>query len=317
MRSADLARPHSSSGWFISLVALTGLALGWLVYTVPPAWAFIAVGGGVFLVLFFQRPDLGLLVALFVRSFSDLTARHGGGGAVGSIASSPLNIGLILVLVLVGGIYILSRGLPFLSLPGGTPLTLLLLIGLVGLARAVVVVHSEGLSYGMAAWIRILSVLVAYALAAHVFRSRKQVQRVIDVLAASFIIPAAVGFYQLARGQGTYSPVPGLKQIYGTFAHQNAFGIFLVVILAVFLGQTQVESRTRRGLAWIVVALSGMLLVATFARVAWVGALVVLLVVGALRKPAFLILVPIVAIGLAIVVPSISARLADPLGGSF
>src|SRR5579864_5641604 len=126
MRSADLARPHPSSGWFISLVALTGLALGWLAYTVPPAWAFAAVGGVLFLVLFFQRPDLGLLAALFVRSFTDLTAHHSAGAAAGSIGSSPLNIGLILVLIFVGGIFILSRGLPFLSLPGGTPLTLLL-----------------------------------------------------------------------------------------------------------------------------------------------------------------------------------------------
>jgi O-antigen ligase len=62
-----------------------------------------------------------------------------------------------------------------------------------------------------------------------------------------------------------------------------------------------------------------MLIVATYNRGTWVGAVVVLLVIGALRKRVLLILVPLVAIIAVAIVPSISLRLAGSLseGGSF
>jgi O-antigen ligase len=127
-------------------------------------------------------------------------------------------------------------------------------------------------------------------------------------MAASFVIPAAFGFYELIRGQ---------LPIQGTFVEQNGFGNFLVVIFGVFLCQAVLQSGIRRRLAWIIVAASGMLLIGTFMRAGWVGAGVATLVVGALRKRVFLVLVPIVAIIVIGMVPSVAHRLENPFEGSF
>jgi hypothetical protein len=316
MRSGDLVRVSPSTGRVIPLVVLSGVAVALLANSVPVHWALAAVGLVVFVVAFLHRPDLGLLAVLVVRSFSDLTLGHVAASAPGQILSSPLNVALILILIFAGGFFLLSRGLPIFRLPGGTPFALLMLIGFVGLVHTMGVLHTQSLLSSMQGWLRDMSALAVYALAAHVFQSPRAVQTVIDVLAAAFVMPAAMGFYQLVTRHGVISQGVGIDRITGTFAqNQNLFGIFLVLIFGVFLCQALAHSGTRKFIALSIVATSGVLMVATYARVAWVGTVVVLLVLGILRKRAFLVLVPVIGIIAIGLVPSISHRLADPFGG--
>lgn len=315
MRAIDTERSGSFAWLQIFLVILAGLSLAWLVLSVSGILLAAAVLGGMFFIGFLRRPDLGLLAVLLVRASTDATLQFVSGPAGGE--SGPVgvlltpNLGLLVVLVIGGGIIVLLRQLPFISLPGGVLFTLLVVMGLIGASR------SEDFLLSVDQWTPVAGALIAYALAASLFPSPQQVRRVIDVLAASFIVPAVVGLYQLATGQGAMLADIDFPRVRGTFVHANPFGLYLVLILSVFMNQVLVQQGRRKFMAICIVAVASVLLVASFARFAWVGAAVVLLTLGILRSRALLVLAPL-ALALAVAfVPAIAERFSDPLGGSF
>lgn len=295
--------------------ALVALFLGLSLTFFVAQWSIVWISGAVLafalLVIFLQRPDLGVLVTLATRSSTDLSFWILGGALVTDKLGALPNIGLILILIVAGGLFILSRGIPVLRLPGGILLTLLLFTGLVGMLR------SDSPLASFNEWLPVVSGLIIYALAAHLFPRRRQIHAVISALAVSFVPPAIIGFYQLATGQGMSALGVIGKRIYGTFIHPNALGVYLVLILSVFVCQALAHSGKRKFVSLLIVAASGVLLAGTLTRIAWIGAVVVLLVVGALRSRALLVIASFLVVIVAGTVPFISARLADPLGGSF
>jgi hypothetical protein len=269
--------------------------------------AALALG---FLLLFLASPMWGLLLVLLARASTDatfrfLTAADPQGGVIGGLP----NIGLVLILTFAGGIYILSRGVPLISLAGGRLLALLLVIGLLGVMR------SDSRLFSMNEWVPVLASFVIYALAAHLFGSPGKIQRVVDVIAASFVLPAAFGLYQLATGKGVVRPDFAVPGISGTFLHPNTFGFYLVLIIALFFGQALFQTGNRKAAAVVGLSVAFVLLVGTYARVAWAGALVVILVVGILRARVLLLLLPLGTLVMFGLVPAIRDRLADALAG--
>ncbi|GEM_PF-959323 len=316
MRAMDGTATVSLTGWPIFAVILAGLLLALLVNAAPLALAAGAVLALLFLLLFFGRPDLGMLVALVARASTDLALVYAGqaaavGGARGTARAlvSP-NAGLVLILIFAGGLFALSRRVPLLALPGGQPFALLLALGLLG------VVRSQDVLLALNEWLPIVAAFVAYGLAAHVFRRPAAIQRAIDALAVSFVLPALLGFYQLATGHASVRVNEAFLRINGTFVHPNAFGLYLALVLAVFACQIPTQKGVRKLLALAITAASSVLLIATFARFAWIGAVIVLLTVGVLRYRTLLALLPLL-VAVALAVPSVSARLQNPLGGSF
>lgn len=269
--------------------------------------AVLAMG---FLLLFLANPTAGLLLVLLARASTDstfrfLTAVDPRGGIIGGLP----NIGLVLILTFAGGIYILSRSVPLISLPGGRLLTLLLVTGLLGVMR------SDSFLFSMNEWVPVLASFVIYSLVAYLFANPKQIQRVVDVIGASFVLPAVFGLYQLVTGRGVLRPDFPVPGIFGTFLHPNTFGFYLVLIIALFLGQALFQTGRRRAVAVAGLCVALVLLVGTFARVAWAGALVVIFVVGILRARALLLLLPLGALVTFVLVPSVGERLADALAG--
>lgn len=312
MESVSPRSAATSTGLQIVALVLLGLGLAALVARAPVAVMLGGVLVFVFVMAFLQRPDLGLLVTLLVRTTTDI-----GYVLLGDApASEPLRLAavpnavLISVLVVAGGLFILRRQVPLIRLPGGVLVAVLLIVGLVG------VVRSGRVLSGLAEWVPIVGTFVAYGLAASQFQTKRRIGNVIAIFAASLVVPALVGLWQWSGG--TYFTVPelGVPRVSATFAHPNAFGIYLVVMLSVFLSQAFGQRGWHRVLAWGVVGMCAVLIGMTFARVAWVGALVVVATVGVLRSPAVLLAMPAVAVVVGRV-PEISARLADPLGGSF
>ena len=283
-------------------VILSGLALSWLTITVPIPFLFAAFAAVVFCIVFLQRPDLGLLATLAVRPTTDVTIwLMGLTTQVGLVSFLTPNAGLILILVSCGAFYIVGRGVPFLSLPGGVLLVLFQLAGLVAILRAESVISS------LNEWLAGVSTVIIYALAAYLFRTPRQIQRVIDVLAVSFVTPAIFGLQQFAHNY------PGYR-VNGTFVTAPGFGMYLVFILVVFVGQFFVHSGMRKFLAMGIVATSGVLLIATYTRGAWAGALAAVFVIAILRKRVLLVLVLIAVVFGARLIPSIDARLAEASG---
>jgi O-antigen ligase len=64
-------------------------------------------------------------------------------------------------------------------------------------------------------------------------------------------------------------------------------------------------------LAWLALPVVVVALVGSYTRTAWIGVIFGLLVIGAVRYRPLLFLVPVVAIGLAVAVPSTSQRFSD------
>ncbi|MDR7554848.1 MAG: hypothetical protein QN157_04510 [Armatimonadota bacterium] len=294
------------------LLVLLGLGLAALIMRAPLT---VTLGGALavlFLAGFLQRPDLGLLFTLVVRTATDIgyvLLPDNPAAEPVRLAALP-NAALVSVLVLAGGGFLLRRHLPLVRLPGGILLTFLAVTGFVGVLR------SGRMLSGLAEWLPIVAAFVAYGLAASQFQTRREITRVVGIFAASLVAPAAVAFLQWTGGAYFAVPELGLFRVSGTFAHPNAFAIYLVLILSVFLARAVSLTGWSRWMAWGVVMICSTLLGMTFTRIAWVGALIVVGVIGLLRRPLLLAALPVAAV-VAVRVPEIAARLADPFGGSF
>lgn len=298
----------------ILVVILAGLGLAFSTVAMSPVFVLGAVLGLVLIGGFLVRPELALLAVLIGRAASDLSVlvlgslRAGSGLSLGSL----LNIGLVLILILGGGLHILAHGAPLLRLPGGVLLALLLLVGITGIPRA------DSLVFSFSQWLPVVGGFVTYSLASHLFSTPRRIERLVDALAVSFILPAAFGLHQLLSGTHLLAPPRMDDRLLGTFVHPNAFALYLVLIISVFLSQAVEPARRRRGLSLSLVGLSLVLVVGTLARIAWIGTVVVVLVIGVLRRsPILLLLLPLVVGGTWLAVPDVQERLQDPLGGSF
>jgi hypothetical protein len=315
MRLSQMPSVAVSLGWQLMLVLVTGVVLTLIVARSPLALALGAAAAVVLCLVFLNRPDLGLLMVLLVRASTDIALRMNPGAArigegVSTLLMNP-NVGLITVLIVGGGLAVLSRGIPLVGLPGGRLFALLLVTGFVGLVR------SDRFITAMNEWLPVISSFIVYALAAGYFRTSARVDVVLTVLAASFFLPALFGFYQAVTGGGMLYRDIGLRRVAATFFEPNAFGIYLVMLLAVFVVQAFTQSGARRFVALGIVAFVVVLLIQTFSRVSWVGALVVLLTLGFLRLKSLLVLLPMLAAAVYTVSPEVAVRLQDPLGGTF
>ena len=314
MRATATATSIGTHAGQFLVVIVTGLSLAILIAHQSIPVVLAALLGAIYGIVFLSRPDIGLVIVLLVRASTDLTFQYMRPIFVERnwIAGLP-NVGLVGVLILAGGLFILRRNLPLITLPGGRLLALILLAGAVGAFR------SDSRLLALNEWLPVLSSLVVYSLATALFRSPQRMRRVIDVFAASFILPALFGFYQLASGTSFILVQEGVSRVFGTFVHPNGFGLYLVIMLSVFLPEALSQTGRRKLVALMIVLASVTLLVATFARASWAGAIIVFLTVGALRSRALLVVVAVVGVLALGLVPSLTARLANPLGegGSF
>ncbi len=312
-RSLSYPRALPSTAPVVIPILLTlagGLALAFMLPRASPVLLVGGVVGLAFLTLFLQRPDLGLLLVLIVRSSSDLLVRGGGNGLIGRLMGSP-NVGLILILIFAGVLFLLLHRAPFLRLPGALPLAFLVVTGIVGMLRA------PSFFMGIDRTLAMFSALVVYALVVALFKEPRRIQMVIDVIMISFIGPAVYGFYQLATGRLSYDPLEHVSRLTATFVHPAALGDYLVIVFGVFLGQALTHTGIRRHVALALLGAAAFLLAHSLARASLVGAVAIFVVVAALRNRRLLLLVPVVVAIAVLAVPSIGTRFSDPTGGSF
>ncbi len=301
--------------WVVAAVVIVaGVGLAFSTVTMSPLYVFGGVLGLLLVGGFLLQPYVLLLALLIGRASSDLSVQIMGslGAASGSSLGSLINIGLILALILGGGFYILAWRIPVFRLPGGILLALLLLAGITAVFRA------DDLVTSFRQWLPVVGGFVTYSLSSHLFSTPRRVERLAAALAVSLVLPAVFGLHQLVSGTPLIAPPRADDRLLGTFVHPNAFALYLVVIISVFLSQAVDPARHHRVLSFSIVGLSLVLLVGTLTRIAWIGAVVVMLVIGALRRSRILLLlVPLVAVGLWLVIPAVQGRVEDPLGGSF
>lgn len=274
---------------------------------ISPLAATAVVAALLLVVAFLASPWIALLTVLIIRASTDISYSFLADATTpGGLLPALPNIVLILTLTGAGGLWALkTRRLQ--RLPVFPLLFLLLAGGFVGILRA------SGKLGALSEWIPLLGILVIYVLSANLPRSPRDIQRVINAILLSSILPAIMGLYQLATGEGIFLPEIQAVRINGSFVHPNPFGIYLVLLFGVLLARFVCgKGRPTWDIAILVVISS--LLLGTFMRVAWVGAAAIVAIIGILRARWLLVVFPLLALTLVLTIPSVAARISDPVG---
>jgi len=154
---------------------------------------------------------------------------------------------------------------------------------------------------------------LALPLFADVMKTERDVRRVVGALGAAGAILAIVGIWQYLHGADRLS-----DRIEGTLSHYMTFSGLLLVISLLFAG-IALEGKRRRAVPAALVLITGGAIVMTFTRNAYVGFFGALVVFLAIRRPAWLPAIPVLAAAVYLGAPSaIRARIlstfdpADP-----
>jgi O-antigen ligase len=158
-------------------------------------------------------------------------------------------------------------------------------------------------------WVRLVAIMVTYALVYVSTTSRAQVARVLIAVVLSGVIPAAAGIGQYVwGGQRT---IGDYSRLTGTFVHPDPYGIYLALVITV--GMTVLLARTSWD-RWLVAPALLILiaaLVGSYTRTAWVIVGIAILVLGAVRFRRLLLLAPFLVAAVILVVPSTTTRFND------
>jgi O-antigen ligase len=147
--------------------------------------------------------------------------------------------------------------------------------------------YSDALSGEMHRWLGVMAVFVVFLLVTQIVRDPRRLRLLLGGILVLALVPIGFALKQWAAGDLVVksSSGPDFAAVRGTFDHPNAFGSFLVVVLAVALASfLDIRSvRARLGLAALI-ALGSVSLFLTYARGAWIGIAVVVLVLGIVRS---------------------------------
>jgi O-antigen ligase len=302
LEAPELRLPRSLT-WLAGLGFSGALVIAAVISAQPRA--FMATALLVALVaVFLIRPLYGVLAVLLIHQSVDLWAD----GQLETIGGLKFNLstGLVLLIVVVGGAYLVENWSQVRSAPSIWPFVALTLIATISLAS------TPTLSLGIPEVLRLARIGVIYGLVYALCRSRRDIELVIGA-----ILISALGVIGLAIEQtisGDTSSSLGQFQFdraTGGFTGPDELGIVLGVLLC-FSVPLLLGGRLRWWpllVLWIGVA--GIALVGSYTRTGWISLIVGLLVIGAIRYRTLLLIVPLVLMAVVLAVPSTVQRFND------
>lgn len=292
--------PGGDLTWVAAVTVAIATMLAALVLRDAPLF-FASAAGGAFGVVFAIRPMLGVALIVIARPSLDLWAdRH-----LTNLAGVELNPASLMALMFipVGGAYVIERWSEARSAPSGRPYILFAVIALAGVAVA----PSPG--GAITEVLRLASIMVLYLTTYTVVRDRRGVSRMVAALIFSAALPTVVALWQFAHGG---SKVIGeIGRATGTFLHPDPFGIFLGFMAAFLVPLLLCRELQAR---WAVLIASPLVLVAlvgSYTRNGWLGFVVGLTVVAAVRYRSLLLAGPLLLIVIAVAFPSTVHRFSD------
>ena len=242
-------------------------------------------------VLLFEQPLLFLFALFFIRMITDYTSQN--------INAQFFNVSFSLSQML--GIGIAALGMPFLikhhrriaRYPLIAAFSVLIGWGCFSL------LFSIDISRTLSDIIRIFDIFVIGCIAFVAIQNYADFQKFIWVMLCSSIIPLIAGFAQFALGIGLQDESVSFARIFGTFAHPNVYSLYLfsvMVCASLFLLSTETKrtSNIRILFGTIILTSSTVMLILTFARVAWVVAFLFFFLLALWKKP--LLLIPVICI---------------------
>jgi O-antigen ligase len=128
--------------------------------------------------------------------------------------------------------------------------------------------------------------------------------------AVSLVLPGIAAVAQMFTGSG-FGDELGLNRLRGTFVHPNPFATYLVMLLLFSLAIFPSLAGARRWLLLATAATSGVLLVLTYTRAAWIAAVAGMAFLAWKQRPKLLWLIPAGVLLLLVLAPSILQRFSD------
>ena len=292
-------RRRSDIGLSLAMGGLTAL----LIATMPMEAAVASSVIGAFVLLAFVDTRVAVLALLLVRATLDVTSTVPLLSASGS-SSVNANALTSLLVIALGSAHIALNGVHLRTVPLFTPFALFIVITFLGLAWA------PDKNLAGQDWLRTLGTLILYVLIVDLMRTSADRRWVVRVILLSSVVPLIVGMYQLLTNSGNHD-TPGFNRIYGTLAHPSPYAFYIVQLLPlaiVFLMHT----RNRIGRLGLFGMIPIMLftIYATQTRGAWVGVLVMVMVVMWLRARWTLIFIPLILGASFFALPSVRQRVS-------
>jgi O-antigen ligase len=292
--------PGGDLTWIAAIgVSIAAMAAGVALRDTP--LFLTAAAGAVFGLIFAIRPMLGVALIIIARPSLDVWAdRHI--TSAGSVDLNPASI-MALMFIPVGAAYIVERWSDARSAPSARPYLLFALIALAGVAVA----PSTG--GAITEVLRLTSVFVLYMTAYTVIRDRQGVAKMVAAVIFSAALPTVIALWQFAHGGSTV--IGEIGRATGTFLHPDPFGIFLGFMAAFLVPLVLCRELQAR---WAVVIASPLVLIAlvgSYTRNGWLGFVVGLTVVAAVRYRSLLVAGPLLLIVIAVAFPSTVHRFSD------
>lgn len=258
----------------IVYASVVALAIGWMVFANGSTSTIIGLSAVLMIApIFLLKTEYGLYTLLIFRPVIDLFS----GYTIINVQSLLLNLNAVVaILVLVWFVVVVIRERVYLQqVPGLGWLGVLLLWGL---ATYAVSINSF---LTTTEWLRISSVVVIYIIAYHVAMQRPHaLTRLTPVVAIGLVLPLLMATIQLVTTSGL--SFGGLEnRVYGTFGHPNVLAFYLVCGVNLLLIYQLAQRKAQRSLLypWLI-GIGSVMLLFTYTRGAWLGFILIQLVLG-------------------------------------
>jgi O-antigen ligase len=162
----------------------------------------------------------------------------------------------------------------------------------------------------LAEWGRIATVVAMLLVLEQMLGAGLNARQVLAACFLSAVLPLGVAAYQ-AIGDGSAGVLHGVARVQGTFAHPNAFGFYLAILITMGAALLPHVAPTTRPMLLAFLWISAAATILTSSRGSWFVLVVGLIVVGALQSPRVVVLVLGAAAVIALTVPNVLTRLSD------
>ena len=253
----------------------------------------------VFAWLVFARFELFVLTILAMRATLDAFGGLGGGlGAAGAISVIFLCVGTIWLFAepISRRVPVPSFVWPVAAFVGAGAMSILVAKNQIGAIEDV---------------IRFATLVVIVLVLNQLLTTERALKHLLVAVYVSLAIPALVGAYQVVTKSG-YHVSAEFSRVRGTFDHPNPFAIYLTMLIIMGVALVlKVQRRSVKLMLLGAIGTSGLFLLLTYTRSAWIATLAGLLVVAFYQGKR---LVPIMGFAVVLVmllVPSVAERFSD------
>jgi O-antigen ligase len=291
---------------YLSFLGGLLLVFGLIVFTnLPFLKSIVLISFFLTTVLLFLKPLGGLFLLLFLRPAIDRV----GTGEFLKIGNLSLNYNAILGLITLfwGSVMIFKYRHQFRKIPSKVWIVTFLVISLLSL------IFAPGFQIGLEELVRISSIFILYAVAFLLINSRKQFKKLLTVFLTSAFLPVFSALRQYLTDQGEVVYGEFFKRFFGTFFHPNSLAFFLVFLIALLLfsAKQQREKSPAQFFYLILSLLTFLVLLGTYTRGAWLGALIIFIAFSIYGFKRFTLGFALIIFLFYLIIPTLQERIND------